>query len=280
MGKKILSKVCKTIIISLFFISSVLIMSPLETREVFAMDNNIDKEYIEGFNGKSQEQMVSASVSKKVAFLTFDDGPSGNNTPKILNILKQNNIKATFFVIGKEAERNPQVLKELNNSGMCILPHTYCHDYKIIYSSVENYFKDLEKCKNVIRKITGKSPEFYTRLPGGSDNLVCKAENLRSIRNRLNAKGIDYVDWNVSSGDATGNSVPTSTIKSNIVSQVGNSKTAVVLMHDGYYKTTTVEALPETIKSLKSQGFTFKTFDDLTPGERTKMIKMGVINRR
>lgn len=219
-------------------------------------------------------------MEEKKIFLTFDDGPSPNNTLKILNILKENNIKATFFVVGNMAETYPSIVKALNDNGMCILPHTYCHEYKTIYSSTNSYFNDLNKCINSITKITGKVPPKYTRLPGGSDNQVCSKNILSNIRNNLNIKGFDYIDWNVTSGDAMANTVATSTIKTNVNNQCSSKKLGVVLMHDCYYKTTTVEALPATIKNLKSQGFKFRTFNDLTLEEKENMIRLGIMNRR
>ncbi|MBP1863066.1 peptidoglycan/xylan/chitin deacetylase (PgdA/CDA1 family) [Clostridium tetanomorphum] len=223
---------------------------------------------------------VNSNNKSKIAFLTFDDGPSPNNTRKILKILKENDVKATFFIVGTKGEANPQILRELSNNGMCILPHSYSHSYKDIYSSSNSYFNDLNKCIDVIKRITGTAPLPYTRLPGGSDNLVSNPENLRTIRNKLNAKGIDYVDWNVSSGDASEETVTTSTIKNNVFNQCKNNNFSVILMHDTYYKNTTVEALPYTIKHLKEQGFEFRTFENLSAWERGTMINMGIINRR
>lgn len=224
--------------------------------------------------------MAQNNNKEKVIFLTFDDGPSANNTPKILEILKNNNVKATFFIIGASAESYPHIVKNLYQEGMCILPHTYSHNYKAIYNTSESYFNDLNKCISTIKKITGAEPIHYTRLPGGSDNLVSNVEVLRTIRNKLNAKGIDYVDWNVSSGDAQGEVVEVNILNNNIKCQCTNLNLAVILMHDSYYKTTTVESLDYTIKHLKSQGYKFKKIDEMTPSERSSLIKMRVINRR
>ena len=248
------------------------------SENTFSEGNELNENYLK--NVSVDDMAVNGINRSKVAFLTFDDGPSPNNTRKILNILKENNVKATFFVVGANAEANPEILKEMKNSGMCILPHCYSHSYTSIYNTADSYFNDLNKCIDVIKRITGNTPPPYTRMPGGSDNSVPKPENLRTIRNKLNAKGIDYVDWNVSSGDAEAETVPTSSIKGNIFNQCRDKNFAVVLMHDGYYKVTTVEALPYTIKYLKDNGFQFRTFSDVSAWERGTMLRIGVMNRR
>ncbi|MBU5485696.1 polysaccharide deacetylase [Clostridium sp. MSJ-11] len=226
------------------------------------------------------EVMAHNSTKEKVVFLTFDDGPSPNNTPEILKILKDNDVKATFFVIGTSVESYPHVAKRLYKEGMCILPHTYSHNYGTIYNNSESYFNDLNKCISSIKNITGEEVIHYTRLPGGSDNLVSNSEVLRTIRNKLNAKGIDYIDWNVSSGDAEGGVVAVNILNNNIKYQCTDLNLAVILMHDSYYKTTTVESLDSTIKHLKAQGYKFKKINEMTPNERNNLIKMRVINRR
>ncbi|APM40692.1 polysaccharide deacetylase family protein [Clostridium kluyveri] len=215
----------------------------------------------------------------KEVFLTFDDGPSVNNTGKILKILNDNNIKATFFVVGIKAEENPEALKELSNSGMCIGVHTYSHNYKKIYKSLDAYINDYEICKSTIKKITNKEPINYTRLPGGSTNLIISKTNLNLIKKTLNDKGIKYVDWNVCSGDADSHEVSVEKIKRNVKNQCQNKKIAVILMHDTYYKHFTVESLPEIIAYLKNQGFVFRTFGDLTEVEQKEMIDLEIINK-
>ncbi|NMM64480.1 polysaccharide deacetylase [Clostridium sp. P21] len=219
------------------------------------------------------------SLYPKEVFLTFDDGPCINNTHKILKILKDNNVKASFFVVGIKATENPEVLKEIHNSGMCIAVHTYSHDYKKIYKNLDAYLNDYDACCNVIQNLTGKTPSPYIRLPGGSTNLVTSKSNLNSIKNALNEKGIRYVDWNVCSGDAESHVVAVDKIKNNVMTQCKDKNFAVILMHDTYYKYFTVEALPDIINYLKNEGYVFRTFDDVTPAEESEMIKLKIINK-
>lgn len=213
-------------------------------------------------------------------FLTFDDGPSPNNTRKILKILDNNNVRATFFVVGNKVDENPSLLKELYNHGMAIGIHTYSHDYKKIYSNLESYLEDYEKCKNSIEELIHKTPISYVRMPGGSNNPTSEKAVLDSIRTTLNTKNISYVDWNVCSSDADNKEVPAIKIENTIEYQCKNKKTAVILMHDTYYKHSTVESLPKIISYLKENGFAFRTFDDLTEQEEKSMIAAGIINRK
>lgn len=217
------------------------------------------------------------TASAKKIFLTFDDGPS-QNTLKILEILKENKVSATFFIIGKKAEENPEIIKKLHESGMCIASHSYSHDYKI-YKSRDSYFEDLFKCDEIIYKLTGQLSVPVIRFPAGSYNSLYGKEKMTEIKNQLKSRGINYVDWNVSSADTASTSVPKDIIKGNIVNQCKLWRVSVALMHDAADKNTTVEALPEIISDLKEKGYEFKTFKDMSPGEKQEMIKLNIMNR-
>ncbi|AZV55625.1 polysaccharide deacetylase family protein [Clostridium sp. AWRP] len=221
----------------------------------------------------------NAPTYSKEVFLTFDDGPSVNNTTKILNILQQNGVKATFFIVGEKAKENPSILKQISDSGMSIGVHTYSHNYKEMYSSLDAYLEDFQVCKNIIKNITGKDSIIFVRLPGGSDNLAASVSNLNIIKKTLKGNGMKYVDWNVVSGDADKRFVPKDIIKQNVIDGCKDKKIAVVLMHDSYYKTSTVEALPDIISYLKKEGFAFRTFDGITLEEEFRMRDKGIINR-
>lgn len=241
--------------------------------------NEFNKINEESYLNDSPMQVVDEPKPGKEVFLTFDDGPCSNNTPKILDILKDNNVRATFFVVGTKGEENPQILKELSDNGMSIGVHTYSHKYSEIYKNTDSYLKDYYNCQKVISKITGRDPISYVRMPGGSDNLVANKNSLNNIKNVLKEKELKYVDWNVSSGDAESTEVAAEDIKKNVITQCKNKKLAVILMHDTYYKNSTVKALPYIVKYLKDEGFVFKTFDDITQNEEAQMVRMRVINR-
>ena len=225
----------------------------------------------------SETQKTSKKTVKKV-YLTFDDGPS-INTLRILDILNNNNVRGTFFVIGERARYRQDVIKKLNRSGMCIGVHCYTHNYKNIYSSVSTYFEDLNNCSKIIKNITGKAPISYIRIPGGSDNLVSGKTKMSDITKAIKASGLKYVDWNVSSLDASGENIPKDKIVKNVINECKNNNHVVILMHDSPAKKSTVEALPEIVNYLKREGYVFKTFENITYEEEKILIKKRVINR-
>ncbi|PRR83672.1 polysaccharide deacetylase family protein [Clostridium luticellarii] len=194
------------------------------------------------------------SDGRKVVYLTFDDGPSANNTPKILKILKEHNVKATFFLIGKSAEQNKELVKEEAAQGNVIGNHTYSHDMKYIYSNPKVFMSDVEKCEEILKSILGNNYDLkLVRFPGGSFG-----KRLEPFREEIKENGYQYVDWNDLTGDAEHNVVPVVNLVSK-VKQYANHDHLVVLMHDAPAKTTTVQALPQIIAYFSSQGYSFDT---------------------
>ena len=148
---------------------------------------------------------IPSIVSDKTIYLTFDDGPS-YLTNQILDILKSENVVATFFVIGRSIDNYTDTVKRAYDEGHQIALHSFSHDYKYIYSADENYFDDLNKIKTKVYNITGNNSRII-RLPGGSSNTVSKKYNegiVTRITNKLNENDYYYFDWNVDSGDASG----------------------------------------------------------------------------
>lgn len=197
----------------------------------------------------------------KVVYLTFDDGPSPN-TAKVLDILKANGVHATFFVTGSH-QNNASLIHRAYAEGHAIGAHTYTHNYNI-YTSMTTYFNDLEKIEQLIEQQTGHRTPII-RFPGGSSNTVHRKYNsdpnfMVKLTDAVRAKGYQYVDWNLSNGDASGGRVAASTlIKNACVAKNGN---ICLLMHDTYGKETTVQALPEIIRFFKSHGYEFGRLTD------------------
>lgn len=202
-------------------------------------------------------------VTKKTCYLTFDDGPS-DNTLKILKILKQYNIKATFFVINTN---NIQYVKQIHEQGHTVALHSYSHNYSQIYSSQKAYFNDLEKIGKSVKKYTGQDTKVI-RFPGGSSNTVSKnycSGIMTALTKETANRGYVSFDWNVDSSDASGNNVPVSTIMDSIRDYGGFRKQEVVLMHDSSAKKTTVDALPKIIEFYIDKGYTFAPLTTSTP---------------
>lgn len=203
---------------------------------------------------------------KKVAYLTFDDGPS-KNTLKILNILDSYNIKATFFVNGSSSPYAISTYKTIISKGHSIGNHTYSHEYGDIYKSTKDFARDFNKLQNHLHKCIGVKPNIV-RLPGGSNNLVSHKYGGKAIMcdisRYLIKNGFTYFDWNIDSTDASTRVQSKGKIVSSILNNSKRKSAIIVLMHDSSVKKTTVEALPEVIEGLKKQGFEFRK---LSPNE-------------
>lgn len=203
-----------------------------------------------------KENKVQAVITDgtKVAYLTFDDGPTPYITPKILDILKENDIKATFFVIGSMAERNSELLKREKSEGHIIANHTYSHNYKYIYSSTDNFLQDLKKGDLVVTSIIGEHNKTLIRFPGGSFGR-------QAYKQAIKNSGYHYIDWNCLNGDAEVATASVDRLISRFKETSKGQKELTILMHDAPGKSTTVQALPEIIKYLKANGYVFKTLE-------------------
>lgn len=185
-------------------------------------------------------------------YLTFDDGPSPNTT-KILDILDQYGVKATFFTICSPGEENEESLKRIVSSGNTLAIHSVSHEYSQVYASIDSFKEDVLGMQQWLYEQTGVTTWFY-RFPGGSSNKVANCD-ISDCINFLNEQGFVYFDWNVSSGDASAKCVDKDTIVQNVLSEIGSREEYVVLMHDAGAKTTTVEALPEIIEYLQANDY-------------------------
>lgn len=192
------------------------------------------------------------SSGKKV-YLTFDDGPS-SNTDQILDILKDYDVKATFFVVGKTDERSVKAYQRIVEEGHTLAMHSYSHRYDEIYESKEAFARDLNSLQEYLYETTGVWPRIY-RFPGGSSNTVSKVD-MQELIEYLTDIGITYFDWNVASGDAVSRTLPAETIVNNCLSGIEKQKESVILMHDASNKGTTIEALPQIIEAIQEQGDT------------------------
>ena len=207
--------------------------------------------------------MPDGADGKKVVYLTFDDGPSETVTPKILDILKTENVKATFFVLGNSidsSEESKNILKREVSEGHSIGNHTYSHNYSYLYPNriinVENFMDDIEKANKSIKAVLGE--DFVVRairFPGGYMSWKDKD----GINDILKEKGYYHIDWNSLSKDAEGGYKSSEQLLEEVKSSVSEREKAVILMHDNYGKEETAKALPEIIDYLKEQGYEFRT---------------------
>ncbi len=170
----------------------------------------------------------------KTMYLTFDDGPSEENTEAVLDILKEHNIKATFFLVGENVEKHPEMAKRIAEEGHTIGIHCYNHAYDRLYQSVDSYVEDFEKAWNVVYETTGVEAKFF-RFPGGSINAYNK-KVYKDIIEEMTDRGYIYFDWNASLEDATKHNEPERLIKNAKESTLGRRK-VVMLAHDVVYNT-------------------------------------------
>ena len=195
---------------------------------------------------------------KKIAFLTFDDGPTRNITPEVLDTLKKYNVKATFFILGKMAEQNQDLVRRIANEGHAIANHSYSHEYSNIYSSSESFWGEINKTNSVFKNILGK--DFSTsvfRFPGGSKGGNHEGSKA-NYRREMQERGYLYVDWNVENGDGKSSNFTPERLLQYVKEEASGNEHIVVLMHDAATKKTTAQALPSIIEYLRAQGYEFK----------------------
>lgn len=196
----------------------------------------------------------------KIAYLTFDDGPSRNNTPKNLDALKKYGVKATFFVLPKDGLDD--IYNRILDEGHVIGNHSYCHDYRNLYCSLDKFTQDLVRARDFIKERFGYTTTLY-RFPGGT---IGKNAGIIGERIKVLIKnGYRYFDWNVSAGDAdwTGRSRSYDVLVNNVLEGADGKDTIIVLMHDSENKTRTAQALPEIIEGLQKMGFTFDVLTNM-----------------
>ncbi|MCR4605449.1 MAG: polysaccharide deacetylase [Eubacterium sp.] len=202
----------------------------------------------------------SEGNGKKV-YLTFEDSPS-TQTKKILKILKNNDVKATFFVNGKSDDYSVKMYKQIVDDGHTLGMHSYSHVFDEIYASKKAFEADLEKLSDYLYETTGVRSKFY-RFPGGSGVQGTKAK-MKDLIEVLDDHDVTYLDWNVLSPDIKDASVPRKKMIKQIEKEIGKYDTSVVAFYDSKTQPMTIEALPSIIKYLKENGYEILPVDENT----------------
>ena len=196
----------------------------------------------------------------KRVFLSFDDGPSKTVTPTILDILKQENIKVTFFLLGSRVELEPEIVKREYDEGHYLASHGYSHVYSQIYASPQSVIDEYNRSVTAIRNAIGVQeydPHLF-RFPGGY-NGGKYAELKKTAGQLLEQNGVLHVDWNALTSDSAG-AKTTEDFIAQLEKTVPKYNSVVVLMHDAGNKTATANALPTIIKYFRDRGFEFENF--------------------
>jgi len=241
-------------------------------------DNSVNKEsnsnvenvvYLEKYlQQQIKGQKPNGADGKKVVYLTFDDGPSETVTPQILDILKSENVHATFFLIGRYVDKNDaskDLVRREIAEGNAIGIHSYSHDYNYLYPNgkinLTNCMSDFEKTDQALKNVLGQ--DFSTRairFPGGLVTWGKKdPQGADAIVKAIHEKDWHQIDWNTLSGDAEGGHKDAAQLTQEAIQTIGKREKVVMLMHDTYGKEETAKALPGVIEYLKQQGYEFKT---------------------
>ena len=211
-----------------------------------------------------QKISVMEPSKQGVIYLTFDDGPNANTTPKILDILQEKGIKATFFILNYD-ENEAQYVKREFDEGHTVAIHGYSHEYKIIYQSKDAYMENITKLQEKIKETTGQETTII-RFPGGSSNTISSFNPgiMTLLTNEVLVNGYRYFDWNVDSDDA-GSARNSKDVYKNVIKGLSKERANVVLMHDFSGNNKTVEALPYIIEYGLENGYTFERITETTP---------------
>ena len=214
-----------------------------------ALPQAIEEQKAEGFRLLSElERQIKAGESdRKIAYLTFDDGPYDNTTAAVLDILKEKGVHATFF-LRHRPDHVAEIRREIRE-GHTIANHSYSHKIKAVYESAESCIKEIRDQQAWLTETVGVTPQIY-RFPGGSPTA---GADKATIAAALAADGLGYVDWNCATGDGMPGELTAAKAYRNAVSSVGDQKIVVMLMHD--YSAATLAALPDIIDTLKAEGY-------------------------
>ena len=279
--KKVLMVVIIVIIILLCAIFSIVIKNNKKAEEIRVEEEKKAEEEIMRIaiqNTKKKEEELQKLKQEEenatgVIYLTFDDGPTSDSTPQILDILKNRNIKATFFVLHYD-ENHEIFIKREKEEGHTVALHGYSHTYSEIYTSADAALENFRKIKEQVYQTTGTESKII-RFPGGSSNVVSRkyCEGVMTeLTNRVVEEGYRYFDWNVDSDDA-GHAKTSEDIFHNVTTEMKPGRNNVVLMHDFAGNHKTIDALDRIITWGLEQGYVFRNITEETP-----MVKHGVNN--
>lgn len=230
-------------------------------------------EYVEVPSEASPKVNVLKKEAAHKVYLTFDDGPS-SYTDEILDILDQYDIKATFFVVGKEDEASKEAMRQIVERGHSLGMHSYSHVYRQIYESVDSFAEDFSSIQDFIYEATGVKSTIY-RFPGGSSNRVSSVD-MEELAAYLYTQGVTFYDWNISSGDGGRALLSVQDLVDNSTGDIENWETSIILLHDSVDKRTTVEALPMIIENILAMEDTviLPITDDTVPVQHIHKVNV------
>lgn len=194
----------------------------------------------------------SAPNAEKSLYLTFDDGPTDSTTPHVLDVLKEEKVPATFFLIGRQINGREEIVRRIAAEGHAIGVHTHSHEYKKIYASPAALLKDIALCKKEILRVLPNTQLTLYRFPGGGFTLS------ESLRDAVKKTGLRAVEWNASVEDAVDPAANAEKLFQNAVQSAKGKNEVILLLHDGVGYRATVECLPRLIGFFQQEGYVFR----------------------
>lgn len=214
-----------------------------------------------------QSKNIIANNEKKILYLTFDDGPSTVVTNKILDILKEENIKATFFVVGNKIQGREDILKRIHAEGHTIGLHTYTHKYRQIYSSENTFLEEMNKTSEEIKKVINIEPTAI-RFPSGSKKHLSPG-----LLEKLHEHNYKIYDWNLCLSDGIDYNTPATKLYKEATGKCINPNRIFLLAHCDQPNKNTCDALPNIIKYYKNLGYEFEAITNDTPEYHFRVSK-------
>lgn len=238
----------------------------VETKMIQINDYNYQVQYsVKDSAGNISTKTREIRVIKGIVCLTFDDGPSKEITPQILDTLKEKGVNATFFVNGYSKDKEDLIKRE-DEEGNVIALHGYSHEYSQIYTDINTLMNNFYKLEELINQTIGKDCRII-RFPGGASNTISKkyCEGIMSVAvQRVTDEGYIYIDWNVDSNDAGADAQNSDNIYLNVTQGLIPGRTNIVLMHDRAEKQATADALPSIIDYCLENGYDIQTITSET----------------
>ncbi|MEG1312309.1 MAG: polysaccharide deacetylase family protein [Romboutsia sp.] len=198
---------------------------------------------------------------EKIVFLTFDDGPSTTNTPKVLDMLNKYDVKGTFFIKGNSLKVNGanDILKRTFDEGNAIAHHSYTHEYKSLYPNgnlnLNTFINEIDETTTAMKSVLGdKFSSNVLRCPGG----FMSWKNMQPLEDYLKENDMSSIDWNALNADSEGKKKNAQELYEYAINTSKDKELVVLLMHDTYGKEETVKALDMIIPYYKENGYAFK----------------------
>ena len=204
-------------------------------------------------------QLYTIDSSEKTIYLTFDDGPGGKNNALILDILKEEGVPATFFLIGEQIEGQEALILRMRDEGHSLGLHSYTHKKQNLYPNPENFISEMRKVQDKLFDITGETYNIL-RFPFGCNNNSYSLNN--EMLDAIHSNNMKIFDWNV---DSTDGANPYSSPDRILNNSLSDKEEIILLMHSSYITKNTSIALRGIIHYYKNKGYTFKRITDETP---------------